>query len=662
MGGLWSAITSMQVLVPLGLLAAVSLPLIVLFHMRHQTPLSRTIPSLRFWPELRGEERERPRWQRPPISLLLLLQLLIAALLTLALARPVAEQVSAIGTRTSPEQRIILLDGSTSMLALDRERGATRYDLARQRTLKYLDDWQPGDVVTVVRFGQRTETLPASDAGELRRLRARIAAEPAPGGRPDLNAVLGLAANLVLPDRTTRVTLLSDGGLSVDPVVAGRLGAPITLELVGGAAANVAITSIGARPVPETADQFMVAAVVANFTEEPLTIPYAIRADNVDIFVDLVTIDPGRQRELVVTLPAGAGQVDVEIDYGDAQPRDNRAALVLRQAALLSLDVLLVTDAPGKLQRALEVQPGARVQVQPSTTPGLADLAAGFDLVVFEGVTPRVADLPAKPMLFVQPQPVEGGFAVSGAMPQPVISRVPSGDPLLAQLDLAGLTFGQTPVYALPSGATEIVGVSEGDATGPLIWRGRLNEQPYVSMAFAVAESNIGGRVVFPVLVARIVEELAADPFPAAVPLGEPVVFQPSSGAATVRIARPDEAAVTLTPAESGPTELTFADTGQEGAYTVEELRADGGVLNEGRFVVNAGHTAESDLRPNPSLPGALTAASETAGTLADEAADRLADLWPLLAAIALGLLVVEWLVAAARGGHISQPTPVRDA
>lgn len=657
MGG---AITSLQVLAPLGLLAAISLPLIVLFHMRHQTPIRRTIPSLRFWPAVSGEERERPRWRRPPLNLLLLLQLLIAALLTLALARPVAEQaLAALGARSEPEQRIIILDGSTSMLALDRETGATRYELARQRALAYVDTWQPGDVLTIIRFGQHAETLSAADAGELRRLQRRITAEPAPGGRPDLNAVLGLAANLVLPDRTTRVTLLTDGGLTVDPVVAGRLGAPVALELVGGAGDNVALTSIAARPVPETGNQFMVAATLANFTNLALTLPYTVRADGVDVLVDQITLAAGAQREVQVTLPADAAEVTVAVEYGDVQPRDNRAALVLRQDALLSLDVLLITDTPGKLQRALEVLPGARVRVEPGTTPGLAALAAGFDLVVFEGVTPPLAELPSVPMVFVQPQPVENVFTVSGAMPQPAITRLRGGDPLLAQLDLAGLTFGQTPIYALPADATEIIGAAEGDASGPLIWRGRLNEQPYVALAFSIAESNIGQRVVFPVLIARIVEELAVDPFPAAVPLGEPVTFQPSTAAAAVRITGPDSQPVTLTPddADGGPiVPLTFAETGQEGAYTVQELRADESVLGEGRFVVNAGHQQESDLRANPSLAGALAMAGGDATTVASDAAARLADLWPVLAALALALLVIEWLVGTLPGSALRRP------
>ena len=662
MGGLSNAISSIQVLAPLGLLAAISLPLIVIFHMRHQTPLRRTIPSLRFWPAITGEERERPRWRRPPLSLLLFLQLLVATLLSLALARPVAERaLAAFGNRTEPEQHIVLLDGSTSMLALDRETGATRYELARQRTLAALDDWQPGDVVTVVRFGQRVETLSASDAGELRHARHRISAEPVPGGRPDVNAVLALAANLVLPDRTTRVTLVTDGGLTVDPVVAGRLGAPVTLEIVGAASDNVALTSIAARPVPETSDQFIVAATIANYTDLTLTLPYTARADGVDVLTDQVTLDAGAQREILITLPPGATDATVVVDYGDTQPRDNRASLVLRQNALLSLDVLLVTDTPGNLQRALEALPGARVRVEPGTTPGLAELAAGFDLVVFEGVTPPVAELPDRPMVFVQPQPVAGMFTISGAMPQPAITRVQSTDPLLAQLDLAGLTFGQTPIYALPAGATEIVGASEGATSGPLLWRGRLNEQPYVAFAFSIAESNIGQRVVFPVLIARIVEELASDPFPSAVPLGEPVTFQPSADAASVQVVRPGDELVTLTPSTANagpPTPLTFATTGQEGVYTVREVREDGSLLGEGRFVVNAGHREESDLRPNPSLAAALTTADEeTAATVTSAEAGRLADLWPLLVGLALGLLTLEWLVATLRGAPLRPPS-----
>ncbi|MBA2278799.1 MAG: hypothetical protein H0W06_13665, partial [Chloroflexia bacterium] len=423
------------------------------------------------------------------------------------------------------------------------------------------------------------------------------------------------------------------------------------------------LTSIAARPVPETGDQFTVTTTIANFSDLTLTLPYTVRADGVDVLVDQLTLDPGAQREVLVNLPAGAAEVTVAVDYGDAQPRDNHAALVLRQNALLSLDVLLVTDTPGKLQRALEVLPGARVRVEPGTTPGLAELAAGYDLVVFEGVTPALTDLPNVPMVFVQPQPVAEVFAVTGAMPQPAITRVRGEDPLLAQLDLAGLTFGQTPVYALPAGATEIVGTSEGDTSGPLIWRGALNEQPYLAFAFSIAESNIGQRVIFPVLIARIVEELATDPFPAAVPLGEPVTFQPSADAATVSIVRPGDENVTLTAGGGGATAapLTFTDTGQEGAYTVQELRADGSVIGEGRFVVNAGHREESDLRANPSLATALTAAGEeTAGTETGDAAMRLADLWPVLAGVALALLVVEWLVATLRGVPLRWSRPLR--
>ena len=78
----------MNLLAPLGMAALVTIPVIILFHMRHTTPRRRPVPSLRFWDAANPRPADARRLRRPPLSLPLLLQIAAAALLAVALARP----------------------------------------------------------------------------------------------------------------------------------------------------------------------------------------------------------------------------------------------------------------------------------------------------------------------------------------------------------------------------------------------------------------------------------------------------------------------------------------------------------------------------------------------------------------------------------------------
>ena len=56
--------------------------------------------------------------------------------------------------------------------------------------------------------------------------------------------------------------------------------------------------------------------------------------------------------------------------------------------------------------------------------------------------------------------------------------------------------------------------------------------------------------------------------------------------------------------------DIVYTDTGAAGVYTVTETDAAGIDLGTTRFVVNAGHQRESDLRVDPNLASALATAS----------------------------------------------------
>ena len=648
--------SGLELLAPAGLIALLGIPLVVLFHMRQTTPVVRDVPTLRFWRLAVREEADQERFKRPPITLLFILHLLLILLLGIALARPAASRaLGGLGSRTEPRHVILLLDGSTSMSAIDPATGQPLFESARRIALGRLGDLREGDVATVILMGTHSSTYEATDTAGMRSISERIRSVPLPGGRADLNAALDLTSDLLLPSMSDHVVLVTDGALAADPAVVERVGAPIELVSLASGNDNLAITDIATRASPSNPGQQQLYARIVNFGATAITAPVVITADGIEVSRADFTFEPGGQgEELIQNLPAGAATVEIAVEAVDALPADNRASSVLVQGNEFGLRILYVADLPSKLQRALAVLPGATITLASPTEAAATKIEGAFDLVVYEHALPPT-QLPNTPVLLVNP-PTGGLLPIAGVMANPLADRVRAQDLLLRGVELAGVTFGQTPIHQLDGTATEIVGASDG----PLIYRAiaPATGQPMVVLAFDVALSNLPQRVAFPILIANIAGELAPSPLPSAAALGEPLVYRPKAGAATVRITPPigepldleigvdtgateDEAAAGVEPAEQ-LRQTTYADTGVPGLYQVTELDARGDPIGGGRFVVNAGHPRESDLTPNPELAGALATARSTGDTGIGNA---LADLWPALAAAAFALLLLEWLV-----------------
>jgi hypothetical protein len=648
----------MNLLAPLGLAALVAIPLIILLHMRHTTPARRPVPSLRFWEAANPRPADERRLRRPPVTLPLLLQLAAAALIAFALARPAtAAQIAALapGLRAEPRHLIVLLDGSTSMSATAGEAPQTRWDLARAEALARLAPLREGDVATVILMGTHPLTFTATDDASLIALRERLTTIAQPGGRADLDAALALAGDLLLPNLERQVVVVSDAAATADPVTVAGVGAPIELVVPGvadGERANLAVTDISARPSPNGDGTVGLYASVVNFGPQSVTTVVSLLGDGLEIGRSEVTLAAnGGAEPLRWLLPPGVAELRVQIESADVLAADNIARLLPGDTATTSIapQILLISDLPGALARALMAIDNLQVAVEPSDN--LAAIAAGaYDLIVFDRTAPPT-ELLARidtASLWVGP-PVGGPFTTTESIADPKISRVRAGDPLLEGVDLSGATFGPTPVFTLAAGDEEIV----GSADGPLLYRSEVNGQPAVVLAVDPETSNLPKRVAFPVLIANLIEALAPDGIPAAVPLGEPLVYEPRTATAAVEIVPPSGAPIVLqtastreassdeTPDGTVSREIVYADTGAAGVYTVTEKDESGNDLGTTRFIVNAGHPRESDLRHNQELPGMLATASG-----ADVAAPRQErfDLWPVLALIALMVIAAEWI------------------
>jgi hypothetical protein len=662
----------MSLLAPLGLLGLVTVPLIIVMHMRHTTPPRRPVPSLRFWQAANPRPAEERRLRRPPLSPLLLLQLTAAILIAAALARPAtAGQLAALapGLHGEPQHLILLLDGSTSMNAVPDAGGPSRWETARQDAINRLQTLRQGDVATVIVMGTRPQTLTATDEASLVSLRQRLAGMAPPGGRADLDAALTLAGDLFLPNLERQIVVISDGAVTADPAVVATVGAPIELNIAGGAPddaarANVAVTDISARTSPTGTGAVGLYARAVNFGPQPVTAPVVLLGDGLEIGRTDVTLDANGGSESVRwLLPPDVKEVTARIDQTDTLTADNAATLLPGEAATATIapHILLVSDLPGALARALSAIENVQIDVEASDDEA-AIAAGGYDLVVFDRTAPPTETL-AKidgPSLWVAP-PVGGPFATSEGVSDPKVTRVRAGDPLLNGVDLSGATFGPTPDFTLGAGDQEVV----GSADGSLLFRTKVNGQSAVVLTADPEASNLPKRVAFPVLVANLVDALAPDGIPGAVPLGEPLVYAPRAAAASVAITGPSGDTTTLPVANASSDEarsaasrdIVYTDTGAAGTYSVTEQDSNGAALGSTKFVVNAGHPRESDLRLNPGLASTLAAATGTEVTAMHR---EQVDLWPILALVALAVIATEWIVALWPGRRGAARRPAR--
>ena len=635
----------LALLVPAGLLALISVPLVVLFHMRSPTPKAIPVPAIRFWRVAAPKPTDEPRFQGAPITPSLVIHIAAALLLSLALARPVSSfALGAVNASTEPHHLIVILDGSTSMLAVDGDK--SRFDLARKQALDQLGGLHADDAATVLILGNTMTTYSASDTGSMQALKDRLGSLDAPGGVADLTSALLLAHDLHVPGMENDITLITDGALEVDPTAAANTGMPITYLRVGNPdAGNLAIVGISARANPSNPAEQLVSGRLVNFSGQPATVPVQFLADNIVITNDKVQVDANSQIDLLFSAPKGSAAAEIRIVQNDTQPLDDRAAIVLAADQALALKVLIFSDNPQPLQLAFGSIPGAQVTVETTDVVAEGYGTGGYDLVVYDEVAPTKP--PAAPSLFIQP-PDSPLFPSPGMLADSTPTQITQSDPLLQEdVEFAGVTFGATPRYELPAGFTTVVAATDG----PLLAYGVLpgGESPAVLLAGNLKESNLTQRIAFPILMMNVAQKLSPSPAPQTLSLGEPLLITPRIGATAVTVTDPNGDATTIeTPDTEGLSQsarqISYGQTNLIGAYRLRETDAQDQTLVTGMVTVNAGNVTESDLRANPDLGGLLAQATATAEAVAKS--DRQADLWPILALLALALMIADWLLS----------------
>ncbi|MBI4670340.1 MAG: VWA domain-containing protein [Chloroflexi bacterium] len=642
----------MNFLTPLAFVLAALLPIIVALYFLKLRRTEQRVSSTYLWRTLVRDTAANAPWQKLKPNLLLLLQLLFLLVLIVALARPFlwSEQVAS-------SHLILVLDTSASMGATDVS--PNRLSSAVTQARRLIENVAAGARVTVIDAGASVR-VPVSGTtdkgaafGALDALRAGLS-------DTDLASALTLAGAMAANEPDAQVVILSDGHVTLPENFA--LTARTQFIPIGSGRNNQAL---GAFTLSSDASGKTLTAFVqvVNNGEQASTRRLVLR-DETGALVAARDVNLAPSQAQSFTFP------DLKTDTAYRAQLEGADQLALDDSAWAvapsreKIQVRVVTTGNRFLETALALLPNVELTtIKPDelslspTLPLSITQSLASSLTIYDSVIPT-ATLSSGNLFFIAPPRATEFFSVTGQIqaPQPIV--VSADDPVARYVDLRDVAIQDATRLELPkwgravwvdrtSGAPLlVVGEENGDASSrtprnPSNMRDDASGRRIGILAFDVRHSDLPLRVAFPLLLANVLDALApggASGIATTVEPGHALALTVKPETTSVIVRAPDGTNHTLTPKQG---RVAFDRTAQLGVYEIFVQDRAGKTEPSARFAVNALNADESDITPRANL----TIRGATGATNVELPRAR-NEWWMPLAWIALGLLIVEWLVA----------------
>lgn len=620
------------------LVGLIPLTLLVILYILRMKRQELEISAVFLWRKSIDDMRANAPFQRLRMNFLFWLQLLIILCLAFALARPTGRAVP-----RKQRKVILMIDQSGSMAV--KEADGTRMAEALRQADHLLGSLATGDEVVIVSFGNTASLVQSTTVDKFEARKKLNELKPRPVATR-IDTALKIALASVNDPANTEVHLFSDGAVQdlddVDLaaiVGKGRALPSIQFHRVGAKAANVGITAMSLRKVPETQDRYQLFVSVRNFGDKAFTGELDLCNEAVDDPIDVMPVDlaagaeEARIFDLRITVPVG---LYVKLTPLDAFPLDNRAWVATRQEQ--PERVLVVTEQNFFLERALDANREFLIEIsKPASLPaGKGALEArlqGYAAVIFDGFSPK--DLPPGRYLFIGVAPARPGWALAKTpTPKPDIIDWNTTHELMRFVSLANLYVSEASKIDAPLGNVSIIDSSAGPIA--VAWEGA--RERFVVLGFSLARTNWPVFPSFPIFMSNALRWLsgyapgrigltahAGEAFKLPIRLPDvagPLVLTSPLGRRT-RIPVAGDRALVLPP---------LYDLG---IYTLQIIDTE-----KFRFGVNMLSDAESDIRPRETLKLAPETTLKAGRPIATPR-----KYWPLLALLALAVLVLEWFI-----------------
>ena len=582
------------------LLALIAIPIVIFYILKvrlRRVPVSTNL----FWNQIFEEKPPKSLWQNLRYWLSLLAQLLILALLVLAIADPI------LSWQTKGARRVVLImDVSASMQAFDK--ATTRFDSAKQAAQRVLDGVREQDQVAILTAGTQPEVVlgMGNHVPSLRRAINDLQPVDTPA---NLGSAVELADQLLGDAPNGQVIVFTDQATpkNTKPDNEPKKATAVEYRAFGSNASNVGITQFQTRRSMVDAVGYELLVEVRNASDQPIQCRLEIELDErpVDIFPLKLQPNETWSRTLEKTsLEGGALKASLskfETDQGEDRSKNNRLDVDDIAWAILPdrviQPVLIVSPGNLFLQKVFEANPLVRVTVQKEIPTAWPENT----VVVLHKLIPD--PLPSNPLFIIDPETNSSLFRVDGLIDSPLVTEQDKDSPLMTHVRLDNVMFpGTKKLTLLTQTAKPIASCVGGESLFATLSHG---DKKAVVLGVNLEQSDLAFRTVFPILASNAIAWFSSQS-------GE--LSLAISGGDTARLNRslsasaPPENLWLISPGlqvkrQSGSTAGPLKETGVWELFewdanenpTAETLRATGKLVD--RYAVNLASSSETDLR-----------------------------------------------------------------
>ncbi len=640
----------MNFLAPMGLLFALFIPMVILLYLLKLKRYDYTVPSTLLWRKSLEDLKANTPFQKLKKNLLLFLQLLIIALLTLAVARPVLELGGLRG-----QSFIVIIDQSASMSATDLS--PSRLEAAKKKAIDLVNDMSMGDKMMVIAFSQNAQSLCPfeSSKGVLRNIIRSIRPTDQ---RTNIEEAMRIAQTAAKNSFNPELILFTDGQFTI-PSDVDTGGMKIRYLPVGTSNDNVGIVDFVVRKDFALQQNYQIMVGVRNFSNEDKELyvelwgegPVRVQFE-ADVEVNEVTDTPpdNYERNLMdarkLKLAAQTSDtlifdelgtfpehIEVVIDSEDDFPLDNKAMAIIPEEE--SLQILLVTQGNKYLERVLNLDPRVRLFV---TTPDQLTALDRYDVVVFDSFTPP--NLAEGNYIFINTVPPLPGWSQGETIEYPALIDWDRFHLLTRHLNLENLVISE----CLSIGTPNWVEVIAESRETPLLVAFQQEKIRALITSFDLYKSNWPMRVSFPIFFSNLLNWFISDEGPGSLikRTGDILALEePSDFEGQVNI---------IPPTPLAEKEINFAEnstvyhseTSKIGIY---QYVAGDKIIK--KYAFNLLSPEESSLLPKSTLQFEN---NEVQGDTTAIASNQ--EIWRLLAIIGILILFFEWYVYVKRARY----------
>jgi hypothetical protein len=665
-------------------LAACAVPIIVFYILKirlRRQPVSTNL----FWKQIYDEKPPRSIWQYLRHLLSLLLQLLVLALLVLAIADPYLPWEVLQARRIA-----VVIDRSASMKAADV--APTRFDAAIDAALATVNGLRFRDELAIITAGPQPEVVigMTSHVPTLKRALRAISVSDNP---THLSAAIVLGKQLVGAHPHGQILVYTDGCVDdKDDVLDAQPAADpanedkqplISRSIFAARSNNVGVTQLQARRSLVDPLGYEALVSVSNASDNDVKCRLELALDGVPVDVIPLQLKPNEKwrrslqktsidgGKLTATLTqiavpaAPAAQADKSSEStAESAPSPNALLTDDTASALIAprkpQHVLLVTEGNLFLQKVFEANPLVKcdvVKAMPTAWPANA-------IIVLHRQVPL--QLPPGDVFVVEPAASCDAWDLGETMENPIITQQQTDSPLMTHVRLDNMLMPAAKKLEFKTPPDILAGTLAGDAIYAAVKR---DKGKCLVLSVDLDRSDLAFRTAFPIMVTNALNwfrggvgelqsSLATGQI-AKVPVDEAklkpaakLILRSPTGRVT-EIARPQTATNELANSDSATTskqqpsavasatpstDLSLGPFDECGVWSLISREAPDHETVAADLAVNLANERESDLRPHEAPPTGTTAAALAAGWFAR-------PLWFYIAACVCAVTVVEWFL-----------------